>query len=225
MREKLFANGKWYYSLPILTVGLFAWVPFLHAAAKTHRAEPRKLAIIYGVVAVVLASLSTLTQSDAEVPFGPNLSTLVTLLIITSVAYACYRLHPLRVAVYGLDDPPEVAPTASQQAVALALGDRGHRDEARKLASSDPALARDLHIGRPDLPHTFEDGGLVDLNAVSAEIIAAGCGVSQDLAGRIVDFRKSWGGHFSTIEEALAYVDMSEAEAALLRDRGICMPA
>lgn len=124
MREKLFANGKWYYSLPILTVGLFAWVPFLHAAAKTHRAEPRKLAIIYGVVAVVLASLSTLTQSDAEVPFGPNLSTLVTLLIITSVAYACYRLHPLRVAVYGLDDPHEVAPTASQQAVALALGDR-----------------------------------------------------------------------------------------------------
>ena len=40
------------------------------------------------------------------------------------------------------------------------------RKEARHLLASNPALARDLKIGRPDLPRDYDDGGLVDVSHV-----------------------------------------------------------
>jgi hypothetical protein len=42
------------------------------------------------------------------------------------------------------------------------------RRQARELAKRNPVLARDLNIGRPDVPHDYNDGGLVDVNQVPA---------------------------------------------------------
>ena len=42
----------------------------------------------------------------------------------------------------------------------------------RDVAERMPGEARELRIGRPDLPRTIEDGGLVDLNSASSQLLA-----------------------------------------------------
>ena len=67
---------------------------------------------------------------------------------------------------------PAPAPPAADPAVAAVLAARARRDEARRIVSRDPAMARELGIGRPDLRRAYDDGGLVDLNNAPAQAIA-----------------------------------------------------
>jgi hypothetical protein len=47
------------------------------------------------------------------------------------------------------------------------------------LAASNPALARELTIGRPDLARDYDDGGLADVNHVPGRMLAAGLGLAS----------------------------------------------
>jgi hypothetical protein len=40
------------------------------------------------------------------------------------------------------------------------------------LLGRDPAVAAELRIGRPDLPRNFDDGGLIDVNTVPAQVLS-----------------------------------------------------
>lgn len=75
-----------------------------------------------------------------------------------------------------------------------ALLRRERRDQARDLLARDPGLAAELRIGRPDLPRTFDDGGLIDINQVPASVIAALPGFTSELAEHVVNVRKLRGG-------------------------------
>ena len=80
---------------------------------------------------------------------------------------------------------------------------------ARRPVSSpkrDPALARELRIGRPDLPREYDDGGLVDINHAPAEVIATS-GMTLELAQKIVEVRETVGG-FISAEELSATVGL-----------------
>lgn len=228
MHNRFIADGRWYYTLTVLTAGLFAWVPFLHAAARTHDDRQRRPAALYGALAVGLAVMSGLTPTDAqgdpEGTIGALLSTVVAVAAIAIITAACVQLRPLRRAAYGLDDPHRVVPSATERAVVQALAARERRHEARALVERDPNLARDLNIGRPDRPRDYDDGGLVDLNSSPAELLVSVCGLDKDAAERVVAARQRWATGFSSVEEALAYVELSERDANVLRDRGMVLP-
>ena len=49
---------------------------------------------------------------------------------------------------------------------------RQEREQYRNLARRDPILARNMAVGRPDLSRNYSDGGLLDLNALSAEALS-----------------------------------------------------
>jgi hypothetical protein len=68
------------------------------------------------------------------------------------------------------------------------------RGRALKIVKTNPVLATELRIGRPDLIRKFDDGGLVDVNHVPATILQTLPGISTELAVRIVATRKSVGG-------------------------------
>ena len=109
--------------------------------------------------------------------------------------------------------PPPAPPTiASDPAVAAALTARQRRDQARALAERDPALARELSIGRPDLPREFDDGGLVDVNRVPASVLVDRLGLSALEAGRVAQTRDHLGG-FSGPAELAVYAELSDATA------------
>jgi hypothetical protein len=67
----------------------------------------------------------------------------------------------------------------------------------------EPALARDLRIGRPDLPRHYDDGGLVDVNNVPEHVLTTALGITRDEARRIVAERQRTGG-FTSVDEIAA---------------------
>jgi hypothetical protein len=84
-----------------------------------------------------------------------------------------------------------------------ALQQRARREQARTLLEHDPDIARDLRIGRPDLPRWFDDGGLVDINGVPEHVLAVLPGITAHHAERIVADRQAHG-DFATVDDLTA---------------------
>ncbi len=81
-----------------------------------------------------------------------------------------------------------------------ALAAQKQRRQARELVERDPARARELGIGRPHLPHDFDDGGLIDPNEVPPGVFARIPGVTAQHAALIVADREQRG-PFTSIED------------------------
>jgi hypothetical protein len=122
--------------------------------------------------------------------------------------------------VYG-GAPPQ-GRDAVDPSVAAALEARERRANARRIASRDPLLARDLKIGRPDLPRTFDDGGLVDLNSASPQIIAEVCELSRTTGEEIAAARPPGG--FMGVDDVFSYTDIPVAAWDVIRDRAVAIP-
>lgn len=88
----------WYFALPILSVGLFIWAPFLHAAYELREKRLTLHVILYGVGGTGLwAGANYLNGEKPSV--GPAALTL--LLGFTIAGFACWQLFLLRRRVYG----------------------------------------------------------------------------------------------------------------------------
>jgi hypothetical protein len=99
-----------------------------------------------------------------------------------------------------------------------ALEARQRREEARAIAARDVNLARELRIGRPDLPRQFDDGGLVDLNNAPAPAMVQLLGLSEADVAQVTEARERIGG-FSSAEEVIAYTDLPPTLVDGLRER------
>ncbi|GII64130.1 hypothetical protein Skr01_42150 [Sphaerisporangium krabiense] len=113
--------------------------------------------------------------------------------------------------------------TPNDYAIAAAQQRRQLRQQARELAENDPALARELRIGRPDLPRTYDDGGLVDVNHAPAEVIAGLPGMNAQLARRVVEARVEVGGFVSAEDVSIA-LDLPPRLTADLVELTIYLP-
>lgn len=89
---------------------------------------------------------------------------------------------------------------ANEHAIKIAKHRRVLRDEARTLAAEDPSLAVELRVGRPDLPRTYNDGGLIDVNHVPPHTLGLLPGMTDELIERIVRVRQEQGTFFSVEE-------------------------
>jgi hypothetical protein len=218
--------GRWYYLVLIATAGLFAWVPFLHAAVRLRTARARWLTVIFGGLDALIYVLVALTpqNSQGQAANGP-LSTVGGLLALGTIIVGCVLVAPLRRMAY------EGAPTGASEdvstadpAITAALAARARRDVARKLAADDPLLARELHVGRPDITRTYDDGGLVDLNNAPAEVIADMCGIPVDVAVTITDARYQRGEPFANVDELFVMADVPVSTWDRIRDRAVLLP-
>ncbi|MFD8749586.1 DUF4236 domain-containing protein [Kitasatospora sp. NPDC059577] len=221
--------GAWYFVIVLLSVGLFSAIPFAHAAARLGRKGLRLRAGTYAAVAAALVVLSSITPKDAQGhavgTAGHVLSAIFAILAVALMATACFQLVPLRREVYGLGTGPArpAHPAAADPVVAAHLAARARRNEARTLAQSDPVLAHDLRIGRPDLSRQYDDGGLVDLNNAPAHTIADACSIELTSAEQIVAARQELGS-FSSLDEVVVFARIEEGAAARIRDYAILLP-
>lgn len=193
-----FAHGGWYLVLDVVSFGLLSFVPPLHAALRTRRPTMWLWSVLY--LAAVVGVLG-------GIPGDTLRGGLVCLLVLVSVVHAVV----LRRQVWA--DAPDPA-------VAAVLAARARRAEARGVASSDPRMARELRIGRPDLPRRYDDGGLVDLNSAPAPVIADVCGIDLEPAHRIVAARQA-GVPFATVEDVFSAVDLPYPLWDRIRDRAV----
>jgi DNA uptake protein ComE-like DNA-binding protein len=175
--------------MPAYTVGIFAFVPLLHAAIKLKRQDLWRFVIAYGIGTVILLVLSS--PDDA----GEGISSaLTTVLAIAMAVVGTIQAHGLVGDVFA-----EEVSTARQisveqdPAVLNARHARERRKESAELAARDPAIAVDLRIGRPDLPRQYDDGGLVDINHVPEDVFRAHLGMSAEQARSVVEARDQVG--------------------------------
>jgi Helix-hairpin-helix motif len=210
-----FTRGGWYVFVDVGSLGLLTWVPPLHAALRTGRAIMWLWTVLY-----VLAVTGALVTPSSTFRGG-----LIMVLIIVSVVHSLV----LRRQVWDgspravRTTPPPPALRGADPAVAAVLAARARRDEARRIAATDPRMARELRIGRPDLRRGYDDGGLVDLNAAPAAAIAALCDIDPESAQRIVAAREA-GVPFTTIDDVFSTVDVPYPLWDRIRDRGVVVP-
>ncbi|POM27825.1 Helix-hairpin-helix motif protein [Actinomadura rubteroloni] len=117
--------------------------------------------------------------------------------------------------------PEQINHAAVQQAAARAY----RRREARGLAMHNPLMARELRIGRTDVPpyrRPYDDGGLIDVNLVPAQELTR-FGIATETAERIVAIRDQVGG-FSSAEELATIADLPPKLLPELLEYGLYLP-
>ena len=107
--------------------------------------------------------------------------------------------------------------------VSVARRQRKLRDRARELAEADPRLAIEAHVGRPDLRGDHRDGGLVDVNRVSASKLADLPGIDEALAERIVSTRQDVGG-YASLDDLLTTLHIDPVRLDDAADRLVFIP-
>lgn len=217
----------WFFALPFATGGLASWVPPLWVASKVHEGQLRARLYITAAVTAVLALIGFVLVGSAPADAmgsatGPRADVGTGILIIAiGIGMGTAILHRQRVFPDGstTGEVPVDGP-APLPGVQEAQARRQRRADYRSLAAGDPALARELNLGRPDRTPAFDDGGLVDLNALDAAALERHAGVTRAEAATIVNTRERLGG-LSSVDELVVHGDLTLATAERLRDHAV----
>jgi DNA uptake protein ComE-like DNA-binding protein len=178
-------------ALPFLSLGYAT--PFTFAAALLWRRSLHLLvstAAYAGVFALVLYLLPDIGKQE-----GTERAVGVLLFVLAVVG--CGHSFLIRRRVF---DPHGLSAVDNEAVVERVKRRRLLRDKARELAAADPGLAKELRIGRPDLPRQYNDGGLVDVNHAPAEALTLLPGITPELAEKIERVRAEAGGFMSAEE-------------------------
>ena len=194
-RGRIAASYLWALS-PLFTLGYATPITMGFAAARKRSAGLWIATIPY--VALVTAMLATADSEDGTATDSVFVVTWV-------LSWVGGTLHALaaRLWVFGLATPSSSLERAEREARRR----RGLRAHASAFARDDPQTALEMHIGRPDLPRTFDDGGLVDINHAPASVIATIPGITPEMAERIVRLREDLQ-TFTSAEEVSAMADL-----------------
>jgi DNA-binding SARP family transcriptional activator len=176
-------------ALPLVTFGLGTWALIAFLAARRH-SRPLALAAAgyFLLIGVLFVCLGT-EDSSAWDAVG-------MLALLASTAGGAAHTAVL------VSQPRRSVPPDATTVRALEL--RIRREQALTLLEHHPRIARELHIGRPDLSRMFDDGGLIDVNGVPEHVLAALPGVTVSQARQIVERRRATGG-FTSVRDLVAH--------------------
>ena len=212
-------TGRWYYVITWASLGLLAAVPFFHAASQLDRPALRKTGTKFAVASVVGMVLIGASPTDETGTPAGWISDVGAVVLLAVMILATTQHVGLRREVYPRPGAPRPV-DPNRDAVAGIEAARAKRAESRRLAERDPMMARELRIGRPDLRREYDDGGLVDLNAVPIETLVREFELSEQAAGSLAEVRERIG-RLDNVEEVITFGDVPEGSAQLMRERGI----
>lgn len=213
------SHGWWVWS-PAYTFGLLAFIPALHAAIKLRRRDLRIWATALIAGDLIVWGLLGGTPSNADGSNTPIQDFGAFLAVILAVIGTVHAFR-VRDDVFGMSSPvnPMVGPSAGlDPAIANSLAARRRREESAALSAKDPGLARDLRIGRPDLPRQYDDGGLVDVNHVPESFLVSHLGLTVEQARTVVDARERLSG-FQNASELSGLAEVPAHTLDAIRDR------
>ena len=199
-------HGKAWLLLTI-PLGFTTFAAFLYIGIRARR--PRWL-VWAGVYAAMLAGFLVLDAPDHPNPTAMGVATVLALgTWIGGGVHALVVSNDAVRRIQGSEDPAvEAAETRIER-----------RAAGRHLLASKPALAREVGVGRPDIPGA-DDYGLVDVNHCPATALTRLPGISDDLAARIVGQREQAGG-FSSAEDLGVLLDLPPAKVDEIRDTAV----
>jgi DNA uptake protein ComE-like DNA-binding protein len=198
-------------ALPVVSLGILSWAPFLYAAARTGARKFKVATAIYLALAIVAGVMVAIAGNS-----NGSTSDAAGLLLILLAGGGCAHTLSIR-SEFGrqlavADDPRLLV---AEQHAEL-------RDRALRLARNDPKRALALGVGRPDVPDAF-DGGLVDVNHAGESALATLPGIDRAHAKKIVELRASGNG-FASLADLDLVLDLDPADLTELRERAIFLP-
>ena len=203
-------------SVPVWSIGFLSFVPFLAYAVMSRRKRDWAVfgAYLAATIAMIIALGTVGSGSDGAAVGG----------FIIALA-GCAAVHAAVLFRSGRERgaPGPAAPGGrsleerNRETVAEAKSRIDRRKDARQLATSNPSLARELKIGRPDLPRDYDDGGLVDVNHVPGPVLAAQLGLAPAEMTDVLAARDRLG-RFASADELGAYTQLSPDRVDELRD-------
>jgi hypothetical protein len=192
--------------VPIWSLSLLAFAPFLRLALDRRRL--RDWVVFAGYLAASIVVLVLMSISGPADAVSATAGTLAMVVMVVGGVHAFVAFRPM----------PEVSGSlASGQAVAAARARMHRRQQARELAEHSPVLAHDLRIGRPDMPHDYDDGGLVDVNQVPGNVLVSCLGLTSAESAAVVQARDELG-RFSSPEELSVYAQLPPDRVEVIRD-------
>jgi hypothetical protein len=179
--------------VPLVTLGWGTGFSFAYAAYRLRDGVLGWWAAGYFALGALSFALVGASDNDG----GDWRGTVGTLLILVLIAGGSAQAFAVRKHLVDPSLPRRRRKifSAQEQALAEARAEMQRRDEARRILIADPELARQLCIGRPDLPRRYQDGGLVDANHSPAWVLARLPGIGPELADHIVTNRDGVGGY------------------------------
>ena len=205
--------------MPVWSIGFLSPVPFL-VYAIMHRTR-RDWLVFAGYLAATVAMVVALGASGSNSAATAGVGGFIIALAGCAATHAAVLFRPSRsVAPLGAASAGAGSLSTRQRnqaALAAAKDKLDRRKEARHLVATNPALARDLKIGRPDLPRDYDDGGLVDVNHVPVGVFSSGLGLTPIEARDVVAARDKLG-RFVSAEELCEYTQLSPDRVDELRD-------
>jgi hypothetical protein len=213
-------NTWWWFLVPLLTCGLGTPVMVLIGGARLRS----RLHLLAGIGYLLLGIYFFVTVQYTPTNGGhyPDAAVMPAFLAVWlgGVAHTVVLQTMVRDRT---GTPPPPVPLADP-AIEAARHRTQRRQEARALLASDPALAAELRIGRPDLPRSYDDGGLVDVNHVPADTLVEQLDLPGGVAASVVAERDRVGG-FGSADELVVYCDgMTADRLQIIRDRLVFIP-
>ena len=188
-------------SIPIWSIGFLSFVPFLGFAVINRR---RRDWVVFGVyLAATIAMIVSLGAVNSSSGAGAAVGGFIVALAGCAAVHTAVLFRPGREqaavpagaptgAAAGALAEPASLEQANREAVARAKSRLERRKEARRMVAAQPDLARDLKIGRPDLPRDYDDGGLVDVNHVPSAVLSAQLGLTPAEVTDVLTARTNW---------------------------------
>jgi Helix-hairpin-helix motif len=176
---------SWWVWLPLATFGIGTWAAFVYAGTRARQRSWKLFGL--GYLGLIVAAVALV------VPDRDPWVTLGGFAIIFAWIGGFVHALTIRSAYLRLvQSPDQVLLVAAEARVRV-------REDALQLVKDDPARAKALGVGRPDIDLAF-DAGLVDVNSAPVEVIARLPHADEALAERIVSVRERVGG-FSSVQD------------------------
>ncbi|MFG1880803.1 BTAD domain-containing putative transcriptional regulator [Micromonospora sp. NPDC049102] len=202
--------------LVLLSFGCLTWLVILAYAVWRRSWRLAVAGVGYLVLVVVEVTMLDMENPDAEVP-GPEAVTFLGLAVITWLAGAVHVVLLSRGLWEAITARPDSARGRAKEERRI------RREHARYLLYHYPAARTELGLGRPDLARSFDDGGLVDVNAVPEQVLTTLPGLTPEQGRQIVVDR--WlRGPYASMEELAARCLLPPSGTEPLRDLLLFLP-
>lgn len=208
----------WPWVMPLVSCGLLSWLAPIGVANRLKDSRARSWAVGF-VIAFVASWVMSAGGDGSDTGYG------MLLYFGTwfgSVAYGVSVAPRVGRAAQAASVPPVPVWDPNAAAIEHVKALRRRRDEARALAQQDPQMARDLRIGRPDLPRQYDDGGLVDVNSAPPDAIAQVLGLDAAQSEQVVATREQLDG-FEHVDDLVNLVGLDPDDVDRVRDRIIVL--
>jgi DNA uptake protein ComE-like DNA-binding protein len=194
--------------ISLLPLGFGAWAP-IYAGVKAKRTLWIALGLLWSLVVIAGFVFNAIDGQAGHDDLAGGL-------LIVGWVGAIATSFALRPAYLRLTASP------LQRAIDSAEVQLTDRSDARRLVRDRPELARQIGVGRPDLPGAT-DAGLIDINNAPEAALRRLPGVDADLARQIAYARERVRG-FSSLEDMGGVLDLDGALVEGLRDTAVFLP-